>query len=424
MHEIINEAEIIDNVNSFINSIETCIPDDMGSYIVTIITSQAIAKDIDILLNANLIIKSSDSEEKKFTLGTFELLKRGYKFYLSFDEFLEQNTYELRNAIGRQEIIHHYIYEEKIIVQKIDECNENSTSLLNNLFTVYILNDILKITSDDSLQKSSNLKEYVFFEKKKITVSSEVNSIKIKTLTKAKLSVIFDLFKELKNIESNDQKIRLVFFKSALEKVCDAAKNVNINFIIDNLEKIANEYHSYYRAYLNSLDPTKLRIDFEKGSQEFIGKLSNSLSDIYGKIILIPIASLAAFYQITREHPIRNFILAILIVFITFAIIRFSDTQKLIVDQIKKNIRDFQNLYALEAKDYITFSNQIEEKSEAMLMLCDDVINKIKLSRQLSILCASLITISALWIWFNHNIYDLLISLKNTYLLFYCKLFN
>ena len=423
MHEIINEAEIIDNINSFINSIETCIPDGIGSYIVTINTSNTLAQDINILLSNNLIIKSPDTEEKTFTLGTFELLKRSYKFYLSFDEFLKQNTYELRNTIGGQEIKYHYIYEDKVIVQKPDECNENSTSLLNNLFTIYILNEILKITSDDSLQ-NSNLKEYVFFEKKKITVSSEVDSIKIRTLTKANLSVIFDLFKELKNIESNDQKIRLVFFKSALEKVCDTAKNVNMNFIIDNLEKIANEYHSYYRAYLNSLDPTKLRIDFEKGSQEFIGKLSNSLSDIYGKIILIPIASLAAFYQIDRGHPMRNLILAIFVALITFAIIRFSDTQKLIVDQVKKNIRDFQNLYAIEAKDYMTFSNQIEEKSEAMLMLCDDVIDKIRLSRRLSILCVILIVISAVWVGFNQEIIDLLPSLKNISLLFYCKLFN
>lgn len=415
MNEMIDKAIVIDKFNSFINLCVFCESDNESGYIIGIQKTDIGTIDIEILQEANIIDPYSNpagsSEFEYFHLQPFPLLKIGYKFYATFDEFIKHNTYTLRNKISGNNVDIHYIYEHKASIPQLVLTEEpvltGGLSLLyDNLFTVYALNNVLYFASDDNTSSIETLKviEYTFFEKKKITVSSQISTIKIINLKLDDRKIIFDLFTELKEQNGNDRKIRLVFFKSALEKVCDTCKEVDMDFIIDNLTKIASEYHSNYRAYLNSLDPSKLRIDFEKGSQEFAGKLNSALSDIHGKIILIPIAVIAAIYQTSREHPIRNLALAAAVLIVVWVIVKFSDTQKMIIEQIKINIIDFRDLYTSEAKDYSSFSSQIHSKSTSMIKLADEVKDKIDLSKNVGYLGGAIVAIGAIWAGYNEDI--------------------
>lgn len=408
MSNDIDKAVLIDKFSSFANTIVSCEPDEVGGYTIGVQKANVTVNDQELLQEANIIQTDLDSPESNslqyFSLQTFELVKIGYKFYATLDELINQNTYGLRHRIGGHTIDNHYVNEYKTSIPNIAFQDTPNDILFDNLFTIYALNDVLQSASDDHTGDNDKTKDYTFFEKKKITVSSQIDPQKVKEVSPSDRKIIFDLFTELKVQNGNDRKIRLVFFKSALEKVCDILKNVDMNFIIGHLAKIESEYHSNYRAYLNSLDPSKLRIDFEKGSQEFVGKLSSTLSDIHGKIILIPLAAIAAIFQISREHPLKNFILAVAVGIIVWIVLKFSDTQKSILAQVKENITDFINLYSSEAKEYSEFTQQINKKSNSMLNLCDEIDTKIDLSQQVGYFSIALVIMSAVWVSCNEQI--------------------
>lgn len=319
-------------------------------------------------------------------------------------EFVEQNTYGIRDKFNTYTIEKHYIYEYRTnIPEVIYEDDEHSQ--FNNLYTVYALNEVLKYASDDFHPgKNESVREYAFFDKKKVVINSAINFDLIQNISLESRRLIYDLYTELKDHNNNDRKIRLVFFKSAIEKVCEENRNTDMNFILTVLLKLESEYHSNYRAYLNSLDPSKLRIDFEKGTQEFLGKLSGTLTDIHSKIILLPVGAIAVLYQLSQKHPLRNLALATAVIIIAFIIAKFSDTQKSILERLRQSIIDFVALYSAEAKDYSDFTQQINIKKASLLDLSTDVENKIELAKYIAIASSLLVVISAIWSTFHIQI--------------------
>ncbi len=398
MNNTLGKAVLIDKLNSFTNAIVFCKLEDTGAYTVGVRENSVSPEDQSLLEEANIIEQTSSSDGLlHFTLQTFELGNIGYKFYSTIDALIQQNTYGLRHQINGQAIDLFYVDEFKRVIPKPVFTDNPEDQIFNNLFAVYALNDVFKAVADDDSGNNDSTIQYTFFDKKKIVLSSQITPNTIRELTLSDRTTIFDLFTELKEHNGHDRKIRLVFFKSALEKVCDGLKEVDMDFIIANLAKLESEYHSNYRAYLNSLDPSKLRIDFEKGAQEFVGKLSSTLSDIHGKIILIPLAAIAAIFQISREHPLKNFALAIAVGLVVWVVLRFSDTQKSILSQVKENITDFIKLYSSEAKEYSEFTQQINKKSESLLTLCEEIKTKIGLSQLIGYFSITLVLISAFW---------------------------
>jgi hypothetical protein len=271
-----------------------------------------------------------------------------FYFYFTFDKFIEKNNTSISDK---------YFF---ILDEKITSFNKENPKL--KVFDIIIqLNKVFNDISDD-VEKGIKYTTYTIFDTKKIKIKSDFEKEDIEFLLKNNINfgeIVYDLYNDLEVV--SEKKIRTLFFKKAMETTFDD-KNLKMSDILRNIAKLFEEYESHYRAYINSLEPEKIKQKFEDEHNTFLKELNSILTDVHNKIIFIPLAFIFGASQLSSSDSIKGIIIILGMLVFTIFVSTFLETHEKVLN-ILKNKLDERNKYYREEEPslYKNYENKIEE---------------------------------------------------------------
>lgn len=140
--------------------------------------------------------------------------------------------------------------------------------------------------------------------------------------------------------------------------------------VLSNLQDIYEEYQVHHRAYINSLEPGKLKEAFEKEIQDTLGKLNSLLSDVNSKMIFLPIAFIVSLGQLSSNQQAKNLIIFMGMFIFCLLVHKFSKTQQELLNVIKHDIDDRRILFE---QNVSKFSRELEPKMTRLLNLVNSI---------------------------------------------------
>jgi len=271
-----------------------------------------------------------------------------FYFYFTFDEFIEKNNTSISDK---------YFF---ILDEKITSFNKENPKL-KVLDIIIQLNKVFNDISDD-VEKGTKYTTYTIFDTKKIKIKSNFQKEDIGFLLDNNINfgeIVFDLYNDLE--VTSEKKIRTLFFKKAMETTFDD-KNLKMSDILRNIAKLFEEYESHYRAYINSLEPEKIKQKFEDEHNSFLKELNSILTDVHNKIIFIPLAFIFGASQLSSNDSIKGIIIILGMLVFTIFVSTFLETHEKVLN-ILKNKLDERNKYYREEEPslYKNYENKIEE---------------------------------------------------------------
>ncbi len=196
------------------------------------------------------------------------------------------------------------------------ETNENKKS--EEIFFKYynlliLLKEIIESISDDKESKSEIIIYSIFYKgnikvENKLVETDDDNYVEayrnenilifLNDINKCNkiADILHELIKDVNKAQNDnsDYKINIEFLKKSIydqfkEKIKDK-KAIYFYELIEKLEQIYDDYELIKRAYIDSLNPDKLKDDFQKKYQEALTYLNSILTDIHTKTLFIPVA--------------------------------------------------------------------------------------------------------------------------------------
>lgn len=289
---------------------------------------------------------------------TFLRTKVNYNFYHTVDDFLRANRVKIN--------IENFFINE---IKSTHQLKEDSFFEYYN--SISILQEIIKNISIDEPEnvENSDLK-YTIFDKKKLVIISKYNYNDIKKLSES--IDFFTLISSLhdETLKDSDKRTNVLFLINALETVFANLKEIDFSNILEKLQDIYEEYQIHHRAYINSLEPGKLKEAFEKDIQDSIGKLNNLLSDVNSKMIFLPIAFIVSLGQLGVNQNAKNLIIFMGMFIFCLLVHKFSKTQQELLEVINQDIQDKQKTFS---KNVSKFSKELEPKINRLLNLVNSI---------------------------------------------------
>lgn len=292
--------------------------------------------------------------------ATFLRTNIEYSFYNTVNEFLRLNRTKLENKIF-------YINEIKLTYKDIEK-----DIFFKYYDAICLLQSIVKNIAEGEAEKiiNSDLK-YTIFDKRKLIITSKYEYSDL--LEMQKKENFFSLIAELQDetMKDNDRRTNILFLINAFENVFKIQKEeVLFSEILSNLQDIYEEYQVHHRAYINSLEPGKLKEAFEKEIQDALGKLNSLLSDVNSKIIFLPIAFIVSLGQLSSDHQAKNLIIFMGMFIFCLLVHKFLKTQQELLNVIKYDIDDRRILFEQSVSK---FSRELEPKMARLLNLVDSI---------------------------------------------------
>lgn len=226
-----------------------------------------------------------------------------FYFYFTFDEFLKENNVKTPA---------NFLILEKSLT------NLSKSDSLDIYEKVVSFQNLLTDISDD-VETDLNNKIYTFFDTKKIKINSSFEENDIKFILQNCQNFGINIKKLYDDLEFENQKqIRIIFFKKALE-ITFKKSDLTMSDVLHNINDILQEYEAHYRAYINSLEPEKIKAEFEEEHNRFLKELNSILADVHNKVIFIPIAFIFGATQFTTGSTLKGvMIIAGMMIFSTF----------------------------------------------------------------------------------------------------------
>jgi len=285
--------------------------------------------------------------------------RTSYNFYNTANDFLAHNRIHLNI--------------EKFF---INELNIGDSDFDTNEFFQYYkaINKLQKVINNISVDVTDQISfsdtNYIVFDKRKLTISSEYFFIDIKNLKEHTnfFSLIDELYDE--TVKDTDKRANSLFLINALETVFVSEKKITFSNIFKNIQKIYEEYQVHHRAYINSIEPGKLKEVFEKGIQESLGKLNTLLSDVNNKMIFLPLAFIVSLGQLSNTTHIKNFTILLGMLIFCLLVHKFSSTQRELLEIIKDDILNQEKSFKSST---FKFFKELEPKIIKLSRLADTI---------------------------------------------------
>lgn len=292
--------------------------------------------------------------------SSFLRTNASYSFYNTINDFLARNRINLN-------IEKFFIYEMGVGDSAIET---------NEFFQYYkaisklhkVINNIAVDTPEKVSFSDTN---YIIFDKRKLTISSEYLSDDITNLKKYAnfFSLIDELYDETIT-DTDKRRANSLFLINALETVFISEREITFSDILKNIQRIYEEYQVHHRAYINSLEPGKLKEAFEKGIQESLGKLNTLLSDVNNKMIFLPLAFIVSLGQLNEHTHIKNITILSGMLIFCLLVHKFSKTQRELLEIIKDDISNQEKSFKVST---FKFFKELEPKIIKLSRLADTI---------------------------------------------------
>ncbi|WP_129081394.1 ATP synthase subunit B family protein [Halarcobacter anaerophilus] len=345
---IINKDNNIDFVNEG-QDISIDIKIEKSDYISLLqdFDENSILKEIKIN-NTNCNLTSIEINKTYSLQLSISYLRKVYKYFIfkDFDEFLNVNRV---NNISEFYYIHEFKYSSLSTEKKLDFIMQYEK--ISQLFNI-----INQISIDKDKEGLSDYK-YTIFDKRKIFIHSLYNKKDILIFQNIKnIDELINTFTD-EILVNAEKRINKIFLINALEDTLSKdKKQININEIFPLLSKVYDEYQIHHRAYINSLDPAKLKEDANKALKEYFSKLNTLLSDVNSKIIFLPIAFIVSLGQMSSQTQAKNFIILLGMSIFCLILYKFSVIQRDILNALSKEIESKKE----ECKEVNKLYNSVE----------------------------------------------------------------
>jgi hypothetical protein len=284
-----------------------------------------------------------------------------FNFYFTFDEFIEKNSTSISDK-------YFFILDEKIT--SFNKENEK----LKVLDIIIQLNKIFNDISDD-VEKGIKFTTYTIFDTKKLKINSNFQKDDITFLLENNVNfgeIVYDLYNDLEVV--SEKKIRTLFFKKAMEATFDE-KNLKMSNILRNIGKLFEEYESHYRAYINSLEPEKIKQKFQEEHNTFLKELNSILTDIHNKIIFIPLAFIFGASQLTSGELMKGLIIILGMLIFTIFVSTFLDTHEKVLNILNNKLIERDSYYKDEEPSmYKNYKAKIKELADLVKNIKDRII--------------------------------------------------
>ncbi len=287
-----------------------------------------------------------------------------FNFYYDANDFLSKNRINL--------ITQNYFISE-LKLSNISDENEEFFQYYN---AICKLHKVINNLAVDIIEESSfSDVKYTIFDRRKLTIDSQYSyEDLLHTQTYENFfSIVDELYDE--TISETDKRANSLFLINALEIVFTNKKEITFSEILNNIQEIHEEYQIHHRAYLNSLEPGKLKEAFEKNIQESIGKLNTLLSDINNKMIFLPLAFIVSLGQLSNQTQAKNIIILLGMFIFCLLVDKFSTTQMELLKIIKDDIDDKENSFKSST---LKFFKELEPKITRLSHLADTVDDRFK----------------------------------------------
>lgn len=271
-----------------------------------------------------------------------------FNFYFTFDEFIEKNSTSITDK---------YFF---ILDEKITSFNQENSKL--KVFNIIIeLNKIFNDISDD-VEKGIKCTTYTIFDTKKIKIKSDFYKEDIEFILNNNINfgeIVYDLYNDLEVV--SEKKIKTIFFKKAME-ITFNNKNLQMSDILRNIAKLFEEYESHYRAYINSLEPEKIKQQFQEEHNSFLKELNSILTDVHNKIIFIPLAFIFGASQLSSSDSLKSIIIILGMLVFTIFVSTFLETHEKVLNILKNKLDERNTYYKVEEPSlYKNYENKIKE---------------------------------------------------------------
>lgn len=289
-----------------------------------------------------------------------------FHFYNTVDDFLRLNRTKFN-------VKAFYIQELKLNHKMID--NESFFKYYDVICILQKIVGNIATGAPEEVSFSSDVK-YTIFDKRKLTVSSKYSYSDFKGIENQEN--FFELVSELhdETMKESDKRTNILFFINALENVfVDQKEEITFSQILSKLQAIYEEYQIHHRAYINSLEPGKLREAFEKDIQDYLGKLNNLLSDVNSKMIFLPIAFIVSLGQLSNQDQAKNLVIMMGMFIFCLLVHKFSRTQQELLAAIKHDIDDRKLFFE---KNVSKFFKELEPKTIRLSKLVQAIDNRFK----------------------------------------------
>lgn len=363
---------LIEFIDDFFTKNDILLDNDNNVYSIITIDSQDIIDILEKLEDNSVLFKCMNGNTEimnisKLSIGmkitvylALTYLRSSCKYYYfeNFDKFLDENRTFLFTE-------NYFINDLKYSsISKVEECD-----LIKVYNKLLILINIISLISIDKNQESSADYKYTIFDKRKIILHSIYNTESLQKISKVeKLDKIISTLSDEIIIDSN-KRINKIFLINAIEDVLPKEnRNIDLKDFLINLNKIYNEYQVHHRAYINSLEPTKLKNEAAKDLKESFSKLNTLLGDINSKIIFLPIAFIVSLGQMNNDSQIKNIAIFMGMTIFCMIVYKFSSIQQTILTIIKdeievkeKECKEVDNIFESVSSILIRLNNLLNE---------------------------------------------------------------
>jgi len=274
--------------------------------------------------------------------------KLNFGFYFTFNDFINTNNRKLN-------VEQYYILDKNISsIYGLDD------EYINTYKIILALQNILKDISDNA-DEEVKYDTYTFFDSKKFKIQTLFQDDDISFILNSSPSFGHDVQKLYDELElASERQTRVIFFKKAIESTFKD-RELSTSSIIRHLQNIFEEYEAHYRAYINSLEPEKIKYEFEDEHNKFLKELNSILGDVHNKVIFIPIAFIFGASQLTSGTTLKGMMIIFGMFIFSIFVSLFLDTHTKVLNILNTNIIDRKNFYKDENPSlYKKFKLKIE----------------------------------------------------------------
>lgn len=309
-----------------------------------------------------------------------------YSFYPTVDEFLRLNRTKLN-------VEAFYIQELQLSYKAPDK-----DSFFQYYDAICMLQNIIgNIAAGAPEEMPVSDVKYTIFDRRKLTISSKYFYSDLQAVKK--LENFFSLISELydETMKESDKRTNILFLINALETVfVDQKEEIDFSQVLAKLQEIYEEYQVHHRAYINSLEPGKLKENFEKDIQEYLGKLNNLLSDVNSKMIFLPIAFIVSLGQLSAAGQAKNLVILMGMFIFCLLVHKFSRTQQELLYAIKYDIDDKKSTFE---KNVSKFFKELEPKTIRLMNLVSAIDKRFQWTILLTWVIFVVVVLAVLYYW-------------------------
>jgi len=307
----------------------------------------------DDFINDSIYIKYDDSKRAELTFSNLPSFMKNFPSY---------------SFVKNEKLI--TIYSIDAIICK-DANNMNLYEKYKNLSLLDNVMNKISLEKNDSIPRCY---EYEIFNSKKTLIKNIISLEVLKKLDDSFFEQIRYIDEKLSTINKPQLELDKSFLAKSIEDVFKQ-KNIQKNSTYDDLvacfDEICEEHELLQKAYLDSLDTSSLKFDYQKKTQEVIDKLQTILSDMQNKMIIPPIALIIVLANI-HDKPSHIKSLTMLILFFFFIIVGYyAYNQHKILNNYILTINNWK-------KFYLKFLSKNFQKIESNFKNISDIASSIQ----------------------------------------------